>query len=429
MKRTLFVAVILCLAVLAAGATVRRVFFNDDVVATGYLQPTETTELNFASASPVTEVLVGVGDVVRAGQVLAKQDTTALEAELAAHESALAMLLSTAPATDAVDAAARAQLGAAQAKAVETLRTDDATVLAAAANVDAARATLATDQAQIDQYASACSAASDARAAEGNSGAGPPITAPAPSPVLINTCSQLAHRISQDEANLSRAVSAYDEAVTRRESNAATQNASVIAAANEVEASNSRAALSAGSSAGIVAQHAAAVAATRAALNTAVLIAPHDGVIGSVGGAPGEIAGPEGVRVFGTANPLPEKQGTGIQLFPQPAQQPSQSESQFLSMITLNTSTVKVVAQVNEEDLESVTSRQRATVTFPALPDESFSGAVARIEPQAVNTDGAVSFLVEIELAEQPSTAYRVRRGGQGSSTFQLFGLTANVRM
>jgi hypothetical protein len=152
-------------------------------------------------------------------------------------------------------------------------------------------------------------------------------------------------------------------------------------------------------------------------------------VITSVGGAPGEIAGPEGVRVFGTPQALPQKDGTGIALFPQPAQQPAQPQSQFRSMLTLDSTAMSVVAQVGEEDLDVVTVRRRATVTFPALPDQSYVGVVTGIEPRAVNADGKVYFLVEIGLSEQPSTVFRLRQGsGARPSTAQVSGLTANVR-
>ena len=87
MKRTIFVAVIVVLAVGALGYTIRRVFFNQSVVTTGYLQPEAVTQLNFATTAPITEITVQVGDVVRAGDVLAKQDTSALEATLAARRA------------------------------------------------------------------------------------------------------------------------------------------------------------------------------------------------------------------------------------------------------------------------------------------------------------------------------------------------------
>jgi multidrug resistance efflux pump len=218
--------------------------------------------------------------------------------------------------------------------------------------------------------------------------------------------------------------------VTRRESNADAQNAAILAAARQVEAANSRAALTVGSSATAVAQHAAAVAETRAAIDGAVIVAPSDGFVGGVNATPGEIAGPGGVRVFAPPQPLPQKEGGGIALFPQPAQQSTQPQSEARSLITLNSGAVKVVAQVSEADLDMVTERREAKITFPALRNRSFSGLVTAIEPQAVNIDDRVYFLVDIALSEVPRASFSLRpvAANDPTVTTPVFGLTANVR-
>ena len=66
-----------------------------------------------------------------------------------------------------------------------------------------------------------------------------------------------------------------------------------------------------------VAKDAVDIEQARVALDAAVLVAPTDGVVSSVGGSLGEVAGAEGVRVFGTPQPLPQKDSSGINLFPQ----------------------------------------------------------------------------------------------------------------
>ena len=81
-----------------------------------------------------------------------------------------------------------------------------------------------------------------------------------------------------------------------------------------------------------------------------------------------------------------------------------------------------MLAQVSEDDLNEISSEQSATVTFPAIPGESFTGDVSRVEPQAVNIDGHVFFLVEISLSRQPDTAFTAPQ------SMRLAGLTANVR-
>ena len=110
------------------------------------------------------------------------------------------------------------------------------------------------------------------------------------------------------------------------------------------------------------------------------------------------MAGAEGVRVFGTPQPLPQKDSSGINLFPQAPRGSSQQSSQFNSLITLGSLAVEVLAEVSEDDLNAMSTEACATITFPAIPGESFIGYVRRIEPQAVNIDGHVYFLVEMSL-------------------------------
>src|SRR5258708_15947343 len=81
-KKTLFGATVLALAVLVLGYAIRVVFFQHSVVATGYLQPESVTQLNFGTSGRVAEIYVLPGDVVHAGQVLGKQDVSALQAQL-----------------------------------------------------------------------------------------------------------------------------------------------------------------------------------------------------------------------------------------------------------------------------------------------------------------------------------------------------------
>jgi hypothetical protein len=179
-----------------------------------------------------------------------------------------------------------------------------------------------------------------------------------------------------------------------------------------------------------------AVAADRASLAAAMLVAPADGVVADIGAIVGEIAGPEGVRLYGSPQALPEKDSSGIQLFPQPPKQQTQQQSQFKSLLTLNSVAVKVVAQLNEGDLHAVTSDTYATITFPALPGQSFKARIEHVQPQAVNINGSVYFLVDLALPTQPPTAQMLSAGSGGNKrqpsaiplSALVVGLTANVR-
>ncbi|MCL4250710.1 MAG: efflux RND transporter periplasmic adaptor subunit [Anaerolineae bacterium] len=89
--------------------------------AVGNLEPGDTQALTFGASAPVTEVLVSVGDTVHAGDVLARVDTTDLEANLRDAELSLAKAQASldallAPATELEIAAAEANITLVQAQ-------------------------------------------------------------------------------------------------------------------------------------------------------------------------------------------------------------------------------------------------------------------------------------------------------------------------
>lgn len=100
--------------------TVRTGTLAQTLKATGSLLPAEETVLNFTTSAPVSEVLVQAGDVVQAGAVLARLDTTdaqarVRDAEIALAEAQAARDALTAPATDLEIRMAEADVAAAQA--------------------------------------------------------------------------------------------------------------------------------------------------------------------------------------------------------------------------------------------------------------------------------------------------------------------------
>jgi len=89
--------------------------------AVGSLEPGDTQNLTFGTSALVTEVLVSAGDVVHAGDVLARVDTTDLEAQLRDAQLSLAQAQASldallAPATELEIAAAEANITLAQAQ-------------------------------------------------------------------------------------------------------------------------------------------------------------------------------------------------------------------------------------------------------------------------------------------------------------------------
>lgn len=142
------------------------------VSATGTVISTATSKLSFATSGLVAEVAVVIGDQVKTGQVLARQDTSDLEpavlqaqANLAANQAKLALLLEGAKPEDL--AAAQASVDAAQAKLADMQAGPKGDDLAAAqANLDSAQAKIATvrEGAALQDLAAAQAAVDTAKA-------------------------------------------------------------------------------------------------------------------------------------------------------------------------------------------------------------------------------------------------------------------------
>ena len=106
-------------------ATVGRTTLKSTVSATGTITPKREEDLSFSSSGTVTRVAVDVGDKVTKGDVLAKIDTTTLQAQVDAAEAQL-----TAARTQAAD----------DGSASSTQRAaDDAEVASAESDLEAAR--------------------------------------------------------------------------------------------------------------------------------------------------------------------------------------------------------------------------------------------------------------------------------------------------
>jgi HlyD family secretion protein len=100
--------------------TVRTGTLAQTLNAAGSLLPADETALNFTTSAPVIEVLVQAGDIVQAGDVLARLDTTdaqarVRDAEIALAEAQAARDALTAPATDLEIRMAESDIAAAQA--------------------------------------------------------------------------------------------------------------------------------------------------------------------------------------------------------------------------------------------------------------------------------------------------------------------------
>lgn len=127
------------------------------VTATGTLQPTNQVDVGSEVSGLLAEVLVDFNDTVTQGQVLARLDTQTLEARVASSRASLAV-------AEASRQQAEATLTEAQAKAVrsrelaarniasqQSLETDEAAALRAAAAVASANAQVTAAKAQLTE--------------------------------------------------------------------------------------------------------------------------------------------------------------------------------------------------------------------------------------------------------------------------------------
>lgn len=126
-KQLLVVAALLLLAVIGLALTTRTVSFRRSTTFSGEVQAGSQLPVNFTTAGRVADIKVRVGDRVKAGAVLATQDSAVAKQALAAAEAALradkaqlARLASSTSQTKLLELdveRARAQLLAAQASA------------------------------------------------------------------------------------------------------------------------------------------------------------------------------------------------------------------------------------------------------------------------------------------------------------------------
>lgn len=136
-------------------AAVRRGSIAATVSAAGSVVPNKQSKLTFATSGTLQEINVGLGDRVKAGQVLARLDTTPLEIKLAQAKSSLRSAqikldqLKAGATADEITAA-KAALAAAEAKYNEIVRgPTEADLKAAEQSVANAQANLIKAQAEL----------------------------------------------------------------------------------------------------------------------------------------------------------------------------------------------------------------------------------------------------------------------------------------
>lgn len=324
--------------------TIKRGDISATVSATGSILPEREISLPFKSTGAIVEVRAAVGEKVRAGDVLARLDTTDLKMAVRQAEIGLrqaeAQLAQLQEGPNEVDvAAAQAALASAQSAYRQAQKGPDKDQLAAAqAQVDQAKV-------QRDQAAQAYDKIKDR-----------------PDVGLLPQSLQL-----------QQATIAYETALANYRVAARPTNASQVAAAQaqvaQAQANLDR--LSRGASASQLAVAQAGIEQAKLALEQAQrrvadadLVAPWDGTIIAVNAVEGALAQPG-----------------------QPAFQISDTSRYHLDVL------------VDEIDIAGISSGQPVTIEIDALPEQTLSGVVQLISPAAQRLQtGGVSYTVRLAI-------------------------------
>ena len=395
-RRVFYVGAIGTLAAAVLGYAVSTVFATDTVEAAAVVAAVKSAQLDFPSTGPVSAIYASVGVPVTQGEVLALRNlsdpladlsadqaklasdgfnlhvllgadvpnpSAALKAQLAADQNALAVAEQTATRTEQADSATVAQ-SQHELTVLQERRTSHGGTLAGGTDpVGSARATL--DLAEATQQAD--SATDQATIAQANAQLG---TIEAEEAVGLPT--------TQPSA-LSAAIASI-----------AADQASIVGDAGAVDQS--------------------------------VLRAPFSGVVTSVGGTAGDIDTSQGVKQNTASSPVSQSPSSSLQIFPAAPQQQLPQSTDFAALVTLQSQQTKVVAQVSETNIGRVHVGQSASVSFPAIPGRRYVAVVYKLDPMAVQQNGAAYFLVDLELAGHADRAAFNEPGGRG-----LVGLTADV--
>jgi arylsulfatase A-like enzyme/multidrug efflux pump subunit AcrA (membrane-fusion protein) len=416
--RGVLVGAIVVAAAVLLGVAVDQVLLSAPLSATGEVQPTTAAQLNMPSAGTVASIPVHVGELVRAGQVLATQDASALEAKLAADRSKLSADQTTLQELDAGTqstklqqvkdqvSAAQVQLTTAQQKLSQTSMTTDAAVASAQGQVHTDQALLAADQQAYQGQLPQC------------------VTANPPA-----SCGTDERQVQVDQGNLTAAESAYRQALATQQAQLGAAQSGVAQANTAVASAQASLAVAgapptAQAVAGVQAriqQDQAAIATDQAGLAQSELIAPFSGVVSAINGTVGEVDTAQGVRQPTSPTSVSQSGSSGIQLFPQgPQSQTPPTSPTYAALISLDSTQTKLVVQVPETDIHQIHTGQRAEASLPAERGSTMTASVAQIEPTPVTQSGQTYYLVDLVTTGKAA-------GGRSAAPAPRVGLTVDV--
>ena len=386
-------------------AVVRRGTLLVTVGATGSLAPHAEVSLAFTSGGRVAEVLVEEGQVVEAGQPLARLETDDLtlqvaqaEAALAAAEAQLAQLL--APPRPEEIAVQEANLQAMQAQvSAAAANRDQLTAGADAAQIAAAEAQVASAQAQQKIALDAHDQTMKCRTVTQPDG-----TKKEMCPALGTREEEARYNLHAADVALAAAQVQLDALLAGADDQVRAAEANVWAAAAQRDAAQAQLdLLSAGSTEEQIQAAQAAVDQARVSLDQArlrleqaTLTAPMSGAVTALNVQPGEMVG--------TAQP---------------------------AVVLSDLAALEVEVNLDETDVAQVAVGQKVQVGLDAFPGVEMAGEVAHIAPVAQAQAGVVLYPVTIRLVPAgtaspvPVRANKIFSGRNGLG--ELIVTTVNV--
>lgn len=326
-------------------AAVRRGTLVATVSATGAVSPVREAALGFNTTGSITQLNVKQGDQVKAGQLLAKLDTRALDlslaqadASLTAAQAKLDQLKSPAPADVA---AAQSTVTSAEAALAQLKSPTQNDLIIAKANVDKAKAALDRAQADYDRVG----------------GATNPMIGMLPQSMALQ----------QATTDYQSALAAYNRQVTPTNSQLTQAQSAVDQARANLSKLTNPSPTDLKAAQANVDQARAARDLAQARVDDAVLKAPFDGIVTHVDYDLGSYA-PVGKPVMGVAD----------------------------------MSELRVKLNIDETDIARVQVGQDTTVDLDAYPDATIPARVTDVAASATTTQGVVNYIVTITLGQSP---------------------------
>ncbi|MBL8162078.1 MAG: efflux RND transporter periplasmic adaptor subunit [Anaerolineae bacterium] len=345
-------------------ARVERRTLNSTIETTGTIEPEDSVLLSFGMAGSVSEILVEVGSEVRAGDVLARLDTSDIENQIARQEQSLIMQqasydqLIADPSAREI-AQAEATLASAQSQLIQAqinLDTAPNNLTINCANLDSAALQLERAQEDYDDYVNDGYQMDATFIPDADSEPGERLRdAQSSFDVAQAQCNETPS-VEQLEAAVSAAQASVDQAQAALDE--------LLSGPTDEEMSSAQAQLD---------QARLLLDDVHTSLDDAVITATFDGIISAVHITRGQLV---------SANT------TAITL--------------------VDHAQLHVNVSVDELDIAQIATGQSALIAPEALNGQTIEGLVTRIAPTSTITDGIVTYDVRVDLTDAGSLPVRI---------------------